>query len=104
MTDNDTLGKRILLETIDYLRYKVANDRLTMQEVDCIARLISERLELSGTAEDFARFYGTSVDRVRHVLHRRVFDEPLRQVLHSFKKFSRAVPYSWKDAREGKHK
>lgn len=95
MPGNENLCKRILLEFLDFLRYKVENDRLTMEDMQALTRMIESGLEVRGTAEDFARFYGKSVDSVRHVLHRKVFDKPKREVMHLFSRFRKNVPSSW---------
>ena len=96
MSDNPNIAKKILLEFLDFLRYKIESDRMTFSDVDALSRVVVSNLELCGTAEDFARFYNKTVDSVRHILHRRVIDTPRRQVMHSFVKFRRQVPDSWR--------
>lgn len=51
----DNVGKRVLSEFLSFLKYKVDNDLLTMEEVESIARVIEENLTLIGTAGDSAR-------------------------------------------------
>lgn len=92
----DNAAKEILLEFLGYLRYKIENDKITMEDMESLSRMFMNNLDLSGTAEDFANFYGKPVDSVRHVLSRRVIDKPSRRVLHSFSKFRKAVPASWR--------
>ena len=70
-------------------------DSCTIEEAESVSDAIISNVELRGTAEDFARFFGKSVDSVRHILHRKVFDKPKRQVTHSFTKFLKQIPKSW---------
>lgn len=43
------LGKKIILDFLDYLSFKVRSDSLTMEEVDSISRVFMENIALSGT-------------------------------------------------------
>ena len=88
--------KGIVLEFLDYIRYKVENDCLTLEEAESIARTFEENLDLTGTADDFARFYGKSKTNVTTVIDRKMLPRPRRMVMHSFNKFRKAVPDSWK--------
>lgn len=99
MQKEQSLGKRIALEFIDYLRFKVESDSLTMEEVDSIAKTFESSLNLTGTADDFARFYGKSKESVKVVISRKMFEKPLRKVLYSFTRFRRSVPDSWTTTR-----
>lgn len=89
------IGKRILLEFIDFIRYKVENDLLTMREVEGAARLIEEHLPLLGTAEDFAKFYNQPKTNISSVINRRMIQKPIRRVFHSFNAFRKVIPKSW---------
>ena len=40
MSEKSKIFKNIILEILDYLRYKVENDRLTLSETESIARTI----------------------------------------------------------------
>lgn len=53
---HQNLSKKILLSTIDYLRYKVENEKLTVSEMQSLIRFFCEGLNLEGTADDFAEF------------------------------------------------
>ena len=88
-------SKRIVLEFLDFLRYKVENDKLTMEEMEGMARLFEEHLPLVGTADDFARFYGQSKTNVSSLLNRRMIQKPIRRVFHSFNSFRKVIPKSW---------
>ena len=87
--------KGIVLEFLDFLRYKIENDRMTMEDVESLAKTMECNLNLCGTADDFARFYGKSKTNVNAVISRKVLDKPSRKVLYPFKQFRRSVPNSW---------
>lgn len=46
MPKETNLGKRIALEFLDYLRFKVESDSLTVEEVDSIASKLDRMLEM----------------------------------------------------------
>lgn len=46
----ENVGKRVLSEFLSFLKYKVDNDLLTMEEVESMARVVEENLNLLGTA------------------------------------------------------
>lgn len=88
-------GKEIILEFLDFLRYKIENESLTFDEAESIARTLEDGLNLVGTADDLARFYGKTKTNVTTVIDRKMLSRPKRLVLHSFNEFRRAVPRSW---------
>lgn len=87
--------KRLLLDQLDYFRERIANDRLTLEEVESITRIFANHLHLLGTSEDFARHYNQSRTNVSSVLNRRMMEKPIRRVYHSFNAFQKIVPQSW---------
>lgn len=96
MSQETNFAKEIIIEFLDYLRYKVENDRLTMQDTEAIARTLESNLNLVGTADDFARFYGKSKTNVTTVIDRKFLPKPSRLVVYRFGDFRRAVPSGWK--------
>ena len=70
-------------------------DSCTIEEMRSVSNALISNMDVRGTADDFAQFFGKSVDSVRHVLHRKVVDKPKRQVTHSFAKFLKQGPKSW---------
>lgn len=46
MSENQSIGKKIILEILDYLQYKIENDVLTLEEADSISHLLEEGLPL----------------------------------------------------------
>lgn len=96
MEEKESTGKKIIIEFLDFIKYKVENGTLTVDEVESLSKAVASDMELRGTAEDFAKFYGKSVDNVRHIIHRKVFDKPTRKVLYRFSRFAKEIPQSWK--------
>lgn len=96
MSTEKSIGKRIVLEFIDFVRYKVENDSLTMEEADSIAKVLQGEMNLVGTADDFAKFYGKTKTNVTTVIDRKMMPKPRRLVVHSFNEFQMAVPERWR--------
>lgn len=95
MSKETSIGKKIVLEFLDYLRFKVENDRLTLEDTEAIARVFESSLDLTGTADDFAKFYGKSKTNVTTVIDRKMLSKPKRLVSYKFREFQRARPSSW---------
>lgn len=95
------VAKRILLEFLDFLRYKIENDKLTMGEVDSLSRILQENLPLFGTADDFADYYGKPQVNVRVAINQRMLSKPVRRVFYSFNSFRKCIPESWKKKNKG---
>lgn len=89
------LGKKLLLEFLSFLKYKVDNDLLTMEEVDSIVKTIDDNIRVLGTADDFATFYGQSKTNVSSVINRRMLEKPKRRVFYDFNAFRKIVPNKW---------
>ena len=100
MSEKSKIFKNIILEILDYLRYKVENDRLTLSETESIARTIESGLDLQGTVEDFSRFYGHPRTNISSVINRRMIEKPVRRVSYSFGSFRKIVPDRWRDHRQ----
>ena len=94
------VAKRILLEFLDYLRYKVENDKLTMEEVEGFSRMLQENLPLSGTIADFAEYYKKPEVNVRVAINQRMMSKPVRRVFYSFNAFRKCIPNSWKKSKD----
>ena len=92
----DNVGKKILSEFLSFLKYKVDNDLLTMEEVESLVKTIEGNLTVLGTADDFAKFYGQSRTNISSVINRRMFEKPIRKVYYSFKAFRKIIPDKWK--------
>lgn len=93
-----SFGKRIVLEFLDFLSYKVRNDSLTMEETESLAKAFMENVTLSGTTDDFAKFYGQSKENVKVVINRKLLSKPRRTVLYSFNAFRKVIPQRWRES------
>ena len=89
------LGKKILSSFLGFLKDKVDNDQLTLEEEQAMLRIIERDLPLSGTSDDFARYFRKTPENVRAVINRKVLTKPKRRVLHDFLSFCKAVPEKW---------
>ena len=87
--------KRIVLDFLGYLAYKIKTDSLTVEETESLARAFAENLNLTGTTEDFARYYGQSRENVKMVINRKMLAKPKRRVFYSFDAFRKVVPKRW---------
>ena len=97
MQKESDFAKKIILEFLDYVRFKVKNDKLTMEEADSIAKTIQEGFHLLGTIDDLAAFYGQSKTNIKTVICRKLISKPQRRVFYSFNAFQRIVPTKWKE-------
>lgn len=88
-------AKTIVSEFLGFLKYKVDNDLMAMEDISAIAKAVESGLNVRGTAEDFAGYFGKTTDAVRHVIHNSVLDKPVRRVYYSFSKFLKGVPQRW---------
>ena len=89
------MSKQILIEFLDFLKFKVENDLLTMEDVESISKMIESGMPISGTIEDFSNFYGQPRSNVRSLISRRMVEKPVRKVYYPFNALLRIVPNSW---------
>lgn len=83
--------KALLLEIIDFLRYKVETDQCTAEEIRKFADVATEQLDTLATTEEIAKFYGQETSNVYNVLKRRPIPkdkQPKRRVYFSFNLFA----------------
>ena len=94
MSDNEIDLKEEVRMILRY--YDQRLDHCTMGELKATAGMFAEHLDLMGTADDFAQFFGKSKDAVFGIIKRNVTEKPKRNVvLYSFKAFLKKVPKSW---------
>ena len=97
MQDNKTdVSKKLVIEFLDFLKYKVENNLLTMDDIDSIVRAIKQDLKIVATIDNLATFYGQPNVYVRALINRRMIQKPQRRVYYSFNAFSKIVPEKWK--------
>lgn len=88
--------KRIIIEVLDYLKFKVLNDDCTPDEIRSISNTIEENLDINCTTKDLAEYYGQSQSNIRNVLTRNFMPKPKRKVYYNFTKFIKFIPKTWK--------
>ena len=76
--------------------YEKRLDNCTMAEAKATAEMLMNNMELSGTIDDFAEFYGKSKDAVSGVIKRNLVAKPKRKVLYPFHAFRKVIPKSWR--------
>ena len=93
---DDNINIKEELRTI--LRYYDKRlDTCTMKELNAFHRMMVENMEIDGTLDDFAEFYGKSKDAVNSVIKRRMVQKPKRNVvLYPFHVFQKLVPDKWR--------
>jgi len=93
------IHKEILCEFLDFLKFKIENDHLTVDEVSSLVESVVSGTNLYATARELARFYDQSEHNVRCVINRRLLAKPVRRVYYPFSAFAKAIPDSWKKRR-----
>lgn len=88
--------KNMLIETLDYYRYKVINDECTADDMKSIFKAISNGVICDTTIKDLAEFYGQSESNIRNVLSRNIVKKPKREVLYNFFDVSKIIPKRWR--------
>lgn len=100
--EEHNIYKKIVLEFLSYLAYKIKTDSMTVEETESLARTFTENISLSGTTEDFARFYGQSKENVKVVINRKLLAKPRRAVLYPFDAFRKVIPERWRESYKSK--
>ena len=57
----------------------------------------AENLNLYGTIEDLAKYYGVPESKVRNTINRKMIEKPKRRVYYRFLSFRKIVPKKWRD-------
>lgn len=95
--------KALLLEVIDFLRYKVETDQCTAEELRKFTDIATEQLDTLATTDEIAKFYNQPLYNVHNILKRRPIPKdkkPKRKVYFSFNLFATLKPKSWKKKEE----
>jgi len=93
--------KQQLKELFEFGIYKLEHNLCTPSEIDSLAHLIEDGLEMDATITDLANFYGVSKDAVSSVIKRRMIQRPKRNVvLYPFKVFQSLIPEAWRVKRK----
>ncbi len=91
--------KQTLIDFLTYCIECLRNDECTEAELESVYREAVTRIDVRGTCDDFARFYGQSKTNIRNVLARRYIPEgqrPKRSVTYNFRWFDSLVPKNWR--------
>ena len=91
--------KHILLNILDFLRYKVDNDQCTAEELRKFSDIATKELNTSATIDELSDFYGQSRSNVSNVISRRPIPKdkkPKRRIYYNFAWFNSIIPDSWK--------
>lgn len=93
--ENDIDIKKEIRAILRY--YDQRLDSCTMQEAKSAYRMFVENMEIDGTVDDFAEFYGKSREAVYSVIKRRMIQKPKRNVvLYPFHAFIKLIPNGWR--------
>lgn len=89
-------AKKLLLETLDFYKYKVEHNLCTPEEMKSVLRAIEENVEMNASIDEIADFYNNTSQNVRTVISRKMFAKPKRKVLYPFHLFQKIVPDKWR--------
>ena len=84
-----------LIRLLDYYKVQLKSGSCTMGAMLTFYEFLMENINVVGTVEDFARFYGIPESTIRSVISRKMIDKPKRRVFYPFHKFTKIVPRSW---------
>lgn len=88
--------KKILIEILDFYRYKLDNDKCTAEDMKTVFNALDNGVVCETTIKDLADFYGQSESNVRNVLSRNIVEKPKRKVAYNFISACRILPQKWK--------
>lgn len=88
--------KNVLLEIIDFYRYKIDNDKCTSEDMMAAFNLLHDNAVSEATIKEIADFYGQSESNVRNVVSRKSVSKPKRAVLYNFIDVTKIIPKSWR--------
>ena len=89
-------SREVLSEILSYYKYKVDNNLCTMEEMESAKKALEENMEIYGTIDDIAEFYGKTPVNVRVAINRKMFAKPKRKVLYPFHEFVKIVSDKWR--------
>ena len=92
--------KKILLDIIDYYRYKIDSDQCAESAMRSAFNLLSNNLVCDTTIEDLALHYNQSESNVRNVIARFYIKKPKRRVFYNFLEFLKVMPDKWLDKKD----
>lgn len=96
MPTPDHSPKFILIEILDYLKYKLLNDDCTPEEIRSFANMAEDNLHINTTTAHIAERYHQSRSNVRNVLSRKTMPKAKWVKLYDYMKFMKNMPKRWK--------
>lgn len=93
--------KEILLNIIDFYRYKIESDKCSQKDMAEVFGVVSKGISNEASIKDIAKFYGQSESNVRNVIHRKSIIKPNRKVVYDFNSFASKAPSTWNNVRQG---
>jgi len=84
-----------LLRLLDYYKETLENGGCTIGAMESFYKTMLQNIDVVGTVEDFAKFYGVSEQNVRSVINRYSTDKPKRRVFYKFHEFVKIIPKKW---------
>jgi hypothetical protein len=91
--------KELLLNLLHYWEYQLTNDKCTVEEIQSVANLALNNLDVDATAKDMADYFGQSESNVRNVVTRNFCgnkNKPKRKVYYNFAWVLKVMPKSWR--------
>lgn len=89
--------KKMLLDILDFYRYKLENDKCTQEDMKTVFSALSKDVVSETTTKDIAEFYGQSESNVRNVISRHLMEKPKRVVLYNFNSLLKFIPKRWNE-------
>lgn len=93
-------AKEVLSEILAYYKYKVDNNLCTMEEMESAKKALEESMEIYGTIDDIADFYGKTPGNVRVAINRKMIAKPKRKLLYPFHEFVKIVSDKWRKTKK----
>lgn len=87
--------KQMLLDIIDFVRFKVATDNCTPKEMQEVFKFVSEHTITKATTADIAKFYEQSPSNVRNIISRWGIKGESKSY-YDFCELQKYVPKSWR--------
>jgi uncharacterized protein YaaR (DUF327 family) len=90
-------ANKMLSEILGYYKQRVDNNLCTMAEMNDAIKALESNMQIHGTIQDFADYYGKSKDAVNSVIKRNLIAKPKKNItLYPFHAFRKVVPSGWR--------
>ncbi len=92
-------SKKLILDTLDFWKYKTENNLCTPEEIESVSRMLEMNIDMKASVQEIADFYNVPETNVRATISRKLIDKPERKVMYPFQKFMKIIPDSWRKRR-----